>query len=44
MLDNLEGYLYVVGDNSPPALRTELFSTMLALRPLGNGWYWFATT
>jgi len=45
MLDNLEGYLYVVGDGEPPAPRTELFSTMLvALRPLGSGWYWFATT
>jgi uncharacterized membrane protein len=45
MLDNLEGYLYVFGDGEPPTPRTELFSTMLvALRPLGHGWYWFATT
>ena len=45
MLDNLEGYLYVLPDGQPPALRSEVFTTMLvSLRPLGSGWYWFATT
>jgi hypothetical protein len=45
MLDNLVGYLYVPDGGEAPALRSEVFTTILvALRPLGNGWYWFATT
>jgi hypothetical protein len=45
MLDNLEGFLFVRPGHSPPPLETELFDSMLVrLRPLRDGWYWFATT
>jgi hypothetical protein len=44
-LDNLEGYLHVQEGHAPPGLHGELFSTeLVALKPLGGGWYWFGTT
>jgi hypothetical protein len=43
--DNRQGYLYVRA-GKPPAFGTrELFSgELVALWPLGNGWYRFATS
>ena len=45
MLDNVDGYLLVRAGHEPPALNSEIFSSQLiAIKPLGSGWYWFATT
>ena len=45
ILDNLQGYLWVRPGHRPPRRGAELFmSELVLLNPIGDGWYWFATT
>ncbi|HEV8398566.1 MAG TPA: hypothetical protein VGQ18_01885 [Gemmatimonadales bacterium] len=45
-LDNVEGFFWVRPGHRPPPLYSEFVyeSELVGLRPLGNGWYYFATT
>ncbi len=45
-LDNVEGFVWVRPGHHPPPLHSEFVyeSELIGLRPLGNGWYYFATT
>ena len=45
ILDNQQGYLLVRPGHVPPPLGSGLFAAeLIALQPLGGGWYLFATT
>ena len=45
ILDNLQGYLFVRHGHRPPRRGSELFmAELVLLSPMGDGWYWFATT
>ena len=46
LLDNLHGFVWVRPGHHPPPLHSEFVdgTALVLLRPLGNGWYYFATT
>jgi hypothetical protein len=45
MLDNLEGFIFVPNGSAPPTIGSALFeTTLVALVPMRDGWYYFGTT